>query len=73
MSRRLCFGCGNRHEGIKSVTWGTTVPGGRTGCLRWSATYKGLVSEDKAVSFKATHGLGQILEAFDSRPRFGVR
>lgn len=72
MSRRLCFGCWNRHEGIKSDTWGTTVPIGRTSCLRWSATYKELVSVNKAVSFKATYGLGHILEAFDSRPRFGV-
>lgn len=52
MSRRLCFGCGNCHEGIKGVTWGTTVPVGRTGSCGgqlptkgWSVRTRQLVSK----------------------------
>lgn len=38
------------------------LPIGRTGCLWPSATHEGLLSENKAVGFRATCGLGQILE-----------
>lgn len=59
--RDYVLGLGTGTGGLRT-SCRAPLPIGRTGCLWPSATHEGLLSENKAVGFRATCGLGQILE-----------